>query len=97
MTTTNLPFLVLSRGFTESSEEDLCAFLGVPDKDGWIHWNGSTEWPIIMDPYVDIKFRDDFVVKAVRPELVRWNHRDDIGDVIAYRISKDRRSAVSNP
>lgn len=81
-TTTNLPFLVLSREFAESSKEDLGPFLGE-----WITWDGSLEQPPDVK-LIDVKLRNGIHLDGVFASMIRWSNKHSDGDVIAYRISR---------
>ncbi len=74
-------------------EKFMCSACGVfqeedtelPD-DGWIEWHGG-ECPVAEIKFVEYRMRHGFKTSCFAGDL-RWNHRGDMGDIIAYRVVK---------
>lgn len=61
-----------------------------PDADGWIEWHGG-ECPVEKGDVIDVRFRDEdehceLEVYGHRLSSEHWEHEEDPGDIIAYRI-----------
>jgi hypothetical protein len=55
---------------------------------GWIEWKGG-DCPVDKGEVVDLEFRGGKLVKNRRnPGGHRWEHYDNCGDIIAYRVVK---------
>ena len=61
------------------------------DSDGWIEWNGG-DCPIDPNIMVEIKHRIEESTATNRAKVYRWDHKDNNGDIIAYRIIKEDRN-----
>ena len=59
------------------------------EADGWIEWKGG-ECPVALDALVDYVMLDgEKEISGVRARALRWTHRSDASDIIAYRIHKN--------
>lgn len=58
--------------------------------DGWIDWPGG-ECPVNGVVIVDYKMRDG-CVQTEPAHILRWDHRDWKGDIIAYRLHKPQEA-----
>lgn len=62
---------------------------GEPDADGWIEWHGHGV-PPIADALTSVDYRMRNGEEATCAFYgLRWDHRDSMGDIIAYRIHKE--------
>lgn len=57
------------------------------DADGWIHWVGG-ECPVPPESQVEVSFRNGQSFTYLHAMSLRWKHRDDFSDIIAYRVIK---------
>lgn len=58
-----------------------------PD-NGWIEWNGG-KCPVSGDTIVNVNLRrNSYPNDNVRANTLRWNHIDNTGDIVAYRVVK---------
>lgn len=66
--------------------------------DGWIEWSGGASWPssVPLGARIEYKLRDGFV--GQRPcvsNMLIWSHSNSGGDIIAYRIVKERNQEAA--
>jgi len=60
------------------------------DEEGWIPWVGAWENPAVGQK-VEYKLRDGRQYSAgVISEALRWWHRNNDSDIVAYRIHKEK-------
>lgn len=55
------------------------------DADGWIEWHGG-ECPVDGGKWINIRHRDGCEKEVGKAGLFRWDHRQWVGDIIAYRL-----------
>lgn len=58
-----------------------------PDGEGWIEWSGGGNPATAPGRRVDVRFRNGFVDRGGSAAFFRWDHRNECGDIIAYRIA----------
>lgn len=59
---------------------------------GWIEWNGG-ERPVPIGTKVDAKFPDGGMARCTDASLLFWGRQNGIGEIIAYRVSKEGGAA----
>ena len=63
--------------------------VGKPNKkadDDWIEWHGGA-CPVDRDAVVELKILGDYCTHITGdPRAYRWSHKNDRGDIIAYRV-----------
>jgi len=55
-----------------------------PAPDGWIKWAGG-ECPVGKDTVVEVEARDEDKMVASAGAF-RWSHKNQLGDIISYRV-----------
>ena len=62
----------------------------------WIQWNGG-ERPVGRCDTVDIKLRRGNIEECLMAGELRWGHKDDPYDIVAYRRSCATSNTVEQP
>ncbi len=65
------------------------AYRVVPDENGWLPWYGG-KCPLDGTVMVEVKYRHDIAGESDYAHLIRWGHLYTAGDVIAYRVTRDK-------
>lgn len=63
--------------------------------EGWIYWGGG-ECPVDTKTLVDIRLKVGFTYKSCHPGDYSWRHAGGGGDIIAYRLHKQKEATQAD-
>lgn len=77
---------------TKPHDRDLVRLIAEPE--GWVKWEGGKN--PVPGAYVEYRMRDEYVCDD-ESDMLRWDHRDELGDIVAYKVTREAPVPESEP